>query len=81
MASECQVGGTGLTVMFAGDNVLNMMRGHGRVGLRQSAIFAAQPGAASDEPTKALLHEAFRGFFNAARAFACKREMKSMARM
>lgn len=81
MASECEVGETSFTVMFSGDNVLNVMRSQGRVGLGQPAIFAPQTGATSDVPADAILHDAFRGFFNAARAFACKMEMKSMARM
>ncbi len=67
-------------MVFASNDMLDVMRSHRRVGLGQPAKLAPEPSTPAYQPAKLFVHEAFRGFINALRAFACRIEMKSMAR-
>ena len=80
MARKCEIGLSRYTVVFVGNDVFDVMGRHRRIDFGQPAVSAAKLGAASNQPPKLVVHEAFRGFISAFRAFACKIEMKSIAR-
>src|ERR1051325_1270189 len=80
MARQCEIGGPRRPMVFEADNVFDVMRRHRRIDFGQPAVFTTEISAAANEAPELLIHDAFRAFINAFRAFACRIEMKSIAR-
>lgn len=79
VARQCKVVGIVAAVVLTGNDVVDVKGPKGRVGLSQSAVFAATSGAAPYQTTYGAVYQDAGGSMRTCLAFACRMEIRSIA--